>query len=85
MRAALAILLPLLAPLALFLLWRAFGLGKAVPRWFDEVPWVTLLIIGTVLAALSLGTWALVGGAPPDAEYHAPTFKDGKIVPGGFD
>lgn len=85
MRAAIAILLPLLLPLAAFMLWRAMGMGKAVPGWLDEVPWVSLLAIGMVLAALSLGTWAIVGGAEPGAQYHSPVYKDGKIIPGGFD
>ena len=84
MRIALMILLPLLLPLLVFLLWRALGFGKSVPRWFEELPWVTLLICGLVLAALTLVTWTLMDRAPPGAEFNPPHMEDGKIVPGGF-
>ncbi|MGY9055963.1 MAG: hypothetical protein ACKVGZ_10250 [Alphaproteobacteria bacterium] len=84
MRAALIVLLPVALPIAVYLLWRYFKPNQAAPGWMAEVPWVSLLIIGIVLAGLTLVTWTLVSGAPPYTEYTSPQFKDGKIVPGGF-
>ncbi len=84
MRAALAILLPLLLPLILFVLWRALGLGKALPEWFEDLPWVTLLASGVVLAGLTLGTWSLMERAPPGAEYQPPKLEGQEIQPGRF-
>lgn len=84
MRIALTILLPLLLPLLLFVAWRALGLGKSMPQWFEDLPWVTLLATGTVLAAVTLTTWTLMDRAPAGAEYVPPRLEDGKIVPGGF-
>ena len=84
MRAALTLLLPLLLPLLLVLLWRAMGLGKSVPRWFEDLPWVTLLACGVVLSGLTLVTWTLLDRAPAGAEFMPPHMENGKIVPGGF-
>ncbi len=84
MRVALMILLPLLLPLAVFALWRVMGFGKTVPRWFEELPWVTLLACGVVLAGLTLVTWLLLDRAPAGSEFQPPHMEDGKIVPGGF-
>ena len=84
MRIALTILLPLLLPFAAFILWRALGLGKSVPQWFEDLPWVTLLATGAVLTAITLTTWTLLERAPAGTEYVPPKMEDGKIVPGGF-
>lgn len=84
MRIALTILLPILLPFIIFILWRALGLGKSVPRWFEDLPWVTLLASGIILAGLTLTTWTLLDRAPAGTEYVPPHVEDGKIVPGGF-
>lgn len=84
MRAALTVLLPLLLPLLLVVLWRAMGLGKTVPRWFEDLPWVPILACGVVLSGLTLVTWTLLDRAPPGAEFVPPRMENGKIVPGGF-
>lgn len=84
MRAALAVLIPLLLPLVLFVIWRKLRIDESLPRWFEDLPWVTLLASGAVLAALSLATWSFMDRAPPDATYTPPHVEDGVIVPGGF-
>lgn len=84
MKILLTILLPLLLPLFLFLAWRALGFGKSVPRWFEDLPWVTLLVSGAVLAAVTLTTWTLLDRSPAGSQYEPPRIEDGKIVPGGF-
>ncbi len=84
MRIALTILLPILLPFIIFFMWRALGLGKSVPQWFEDLPWVTLLTSGVVLAGLTLITWTLLDRAPAGSEYMPPRVEDGMIVPGGF-
>ena len=84
MRIALMILLPLVLPILLFVLWRALGMGKSIPQWFEDLPWAALLGCGVVLAGLTLVTWSLMDRAPAGSEFMAPRFEDGKIVPGGF-
>ena len=84
MRIALTILLPILLPFIIFFMWRALGLGKSVPQWFEDLPWVTLLTSGVVLAGLTLITWTLLDRAPAGSEYMPPRVEDSMIVPGGF-
>lgn len=84
MRIALTILLPFLLPFIIFILWRALGLGKSVPQWFEDLPWLTLLSSGVILAGVTLTTWTLLDRAPAGTEYVPPRVEDGKIIPGGF-
>jgi hypothetical protein len=84
MRAVLTIVLPLVLPLVLFVLWRALRIDKALPHWFAEVPWVTLLACGVVLSGLTLTAWSLLDRHPVDANYVPPRFEDGKVIPGEF-
>ena len=84
MRVALMILLPLLLPFATFIMWRWLGLGKSMPQWFEDLPWLTLLVSGAVLAGVTLTSWSLIDRAPPGTEYVPPRIEDGQIVPGGF-
>lgn len=84
MRIALMILLPLLLPILVLVLWRVLGFGKSVPRWFEDMPWVTLMACGVVLSGLTLVTWTLLDRTPAGAEFVPPHMKDGEIVPGSF-
>ena len=84
MRIALTILLPILLPFILFVMWRALGLGKAMPQWFEDLPWLTLLASGVILAGVVLTTWTLLDRSPAGSKYIPPRMEDGKIVPGEF-
>ena len=81
MRFLLSYLLPLLLPLAIYLLvvWATRGRS---PGWVDETPWLVLLGAGVVLLALSLIGWSLLSGADPSAVYVPPHVEDGEVVPG---
>lgn len=83
-RALLITLLPLILPLLLYFSWRMVYGNERLPKWAQDVPWVTLGSIGLVLAALALGVWRLTTDADPGSVYEPPRFEDGQIVPGRF-
>lgn len=84
LRSVVMTLLPLLLPLAVYFAWRIVYGNERLPQWAQEVPWVPLLSIGVVLAALTLGVWRFNSGAPPGSEYVAPHYENGTLVPGHF-
>ena len=78
--------LPLFAPFAVYVAWlwyaqkRAERHGNEPPAFTKGSAFISILI-GAVLAALSMIALALVGGdAPSDRTYVSPQFKDGEIV-----
>jgi Family of unknown function (DUF6111) len=81
LRVLLEYLLPLLLP---FLLWLAYvALTRSTaPGWVRDAPWPQLAGAGLVLAAISLVTWSLLSGAPPEEAYIPPHLENGEIVPG---
>jgi hypothetical protein len=80
LRILLEYLLPLLLPLLVYLAYVALTRGTA-PGWVQDAPWPQLAGAGLVLAAISLITWSLLSGAPPDEVYVPPHLEDGRIVP----
>lgn len=84
LRSVLMTLLPLLLPLIVYSAWRLVYGNERLPDWAQQVPWVPLLSIGIVLAALTLGTWRLTSNAPAGSEYAPPHMENGKLVPGTF-
>ena len=83
MRILLQYVLPFLLP---FLIYAAYlGLAKhRTPRWLDlnEKEWLVLGGTGLALLTISLVTWTLLSGSPPDEIYVPPHLEDGRIVPG---
>ena len=79
----LAILVPLIAPAALYLLLKR-GQGESPVIAARNAPWIWLGAAGVVLAAAVLSFWALSTGGEPGANYQPPRVVDGKVVPGGF-
>lgn len=49
------------------------------------VPWTWLAIAGLSLALVGFGSLAMIGGAPPDADYVPPHMENGRLVPGHFE
>ncbi len=84
LRSVVMTLLPLLLPLAVYFAWRVVYGNDRMPEWAREVPWVPLLSIGVVLAALTLGVWRFNSGAPPGSQYVPPHYEDGILIPGHF-
>jgi hypothetical protein len=84
-RGVLMTLLPLLLPLAMYFAWRVVYGNDRMPKWAQDVPWVSLGIIGLVLAALTLSTWRLLDSAPPGSRYVSPHYENGRFVPGHFE
>ncbi len=88
MRQFLVVGVPVLLPLALYLVWFARATRAAQAGGLDapklgDVPWPWLVAIG-VLLIVSAGTAYVVfgGNGGPDGQYEPPHIIDGRIVPG---
>jgi hypothetical protein len=73
-------LLPLLLPLLVYLGYIALARGWT-PGWLDQTPWIPLTAGGLALLAVSLATWSLLSGAPPEEVYVPPHLEDGRVIP----
>ena len=79
--------LPILTPIALYLLWfaraanRATSQGLPPPR-LGDAPWAWVIGAGVVLAALVLGIVAFEGPGPASPHYEPPQLIDGRVAPG---
>ncbi|MEE8394394.1 MAG: DUF6111 family protein [Rhodospirillales bacterium] len=77
--------LPLLIPMAVYLLWfwfsrrRGGGQGKSLA---EEEPWFWVLSSGFLLMAGGLVYLALSESGETEGTYLAPHIEDGRIVPG---
>jgi hypothetical protein len=83
MRLFLQYLLPLLLPFLIYAAYVALAQGR-MPRWLDlgAREWAMLGGAGLALLMISLVTWSLLSGSPPDEAYVPPHLEDGRIVPG---
>jgi hypothetical protein len=83
MRLFLQYVLPLLLPFLIYAAYIALAQGR-IPNWLDlnEREWVMLGGTGLALLLISLVTWSLLTGSPPDETYIPPHLEDGRIVPG---
>lgn len=85
-RILLQYLLPLLLPIAIYLVWAWFARRRqaagGVPYRLQEGPWFWLILAGVALMAAGLVFMALVGGTDPGETYQAPRWEDGRIIPG---
>jgi hypothetical protein len=79
-RILLQYLLPLILPALVYLAYIAIARGGKVDR-LGEAPWLQLTIAGVFLMAVSLVTWGLMTGSPPDEVYVPARFEDGRVVP----
>ena len=77
-RVALTILLPLLAPTAIYFLWLS-TLGRAAER---NTPWTWLIIGGLAAAAIALVVVGVDTGGNQAGSYVPPHVEDGHVVPG---
>jgi hypothetical protein len=80
LRVLLEYLLPLLLPFAVYLAYVALTRAPA-PGWLRDAPWPQLAGAGLLLAAISLVSWSLMSGAPPNQVYVPPHLENGRIVP----
>jgi len=85
-RALLQYLLPLLGPLAVYLIYMTFVRRKAAKKG-GEIPAIERarmfwsIIIGFFCMLITLTTLALTSGEKPGSgDYQAPRMKDGRIV-----
>jgi hypothetical protein len=79
--------LPLLVPLALYVVWfmrasrAAQAAGHATPK-LGDVPWPWLVGIALLLLVGTLGAYVTMGGSAPGGHYEPSRLIDGQIVPG---
>ena len=83
LRVLLQYLLPLLLPFLLYAAYVGLAHGR-MPDWLDlsSRQWAMLGGAGLALLMVSLLTWGLLSGSPPDETYIPPHLEDGEIVPG---
>jgi hypothetical protein len=83
LRVFLTILLPLLAPMAIYFAWVWLSRRKAAAgedAWKDA-PWVWLAGGGILLAAAVMAYLYVTTGHPPGTKFAPPALIDGKVVP----
>ncbi len=81
MRVFLQYVLPILAPLIIYIIWLVLrGKGKKLPHW-EEGPWFWLILAGFIMGACSLIYFGVSGLEEKEGFYVAPRFEDGKILP----
>lgn len=80
------IALPLFGPLLVYILWlwyakkRAEKYGNEPPAFTKGTAFVTIMI-GAVLAAISLIALALLSGSEPSGgAYQSPRWEDGRVI-----
>ncbi len=86
-RIFLVCIVPLLLPSLFYfgwLLWQQRQTGLEYSQLLRRIPWVWTLSAGFVLMIILGLVFGFGDGATPGAQYHAPRFEDGKIIPGGF-
>ncbi len=79
--------LPFVAPFVIYGIYylmmrrRALAGGGTAPP-LSEAPWMWLVIVGSVLLAISLVVFAIYDGSDVGGSYIPSRFEDGRIVPG---
>ncbi len=87
LRTLLTVFLPLLLPLAAYIVYvaylrrRAEVTGRNDPPPWQQGPWPWLLVGGAVLAVAALVALRVSSGVPPGTKLEAPRLEDGVIVP----
>ncbi len=80
--------LPILIPLAVYLLWTRLSgrrRGDDAISLAEEGPWFWILFSGFFLAAAGLVWLALVDNNGIEGIYQAPRIENGMIIPGTID
>jgi Family of unknown function (DUF6111) len=85
MRILLTYILPLILPLAVYLVWawivRGRNRGPDDPPFWYEGPWFWLIVAGFAILVSVLATTAYFSGDPPEGDYVPPRFEGGRIIP----
>lgn len=83
MKLLLQYVVPLLFPLAIYILW---GMYHKKEKAHHMSPKTLLFLMGSGVGLLfaSLIVWNTMSGQDPDGTYQPPQMIDGKVVPGGI-
>lgn len=85
MRVFLQYILPFIAPTLVYLAWawwKRRHQDEEAP--VEKGPWFLLILAGFALAATSVIVFGLSKGHDPHSTYTPPSYKDGKVIPGGM-
>lgn len=90
MKVFLTVVLPLLAPLVIYIAYMTLVEGRrvrvadgaALPAWWTTAPWARLVIAGVGCAAAVAVTLAMTGGQDPRDGYRPARLENGEIVRG---
>ncbi len=82
-------ILPLAAPVLLYLLWSwatrpRSGEQDQEPAFIREGPWFWLILAGVALMLTGLAVATITSGMDPNGQYRAPYLQDGKVMPGSM-
>ena len=88
-RHLITIAIPLLAPVALYLLYswhlqRKGGQTGDDPFSWKEIPWIWLIVAGLTLMSATLLASTFISRNPDAKQYEPPRFEDGKRIPSTF-
>ena len=88
-RHLITIAVPLLAPVALYLLysWHLQQKGGQTgddPFSWRELPWIWLIVAGLTLMSATLLASTFISRNPDAKQYEPPRFEDGQRVPSTF-
>ena len=87
MKLLLTKILPLLVPIAIYVVWliharkKAKTLGQSKPR-MREAPWLAMALTGVIILIISLIALGLFTGEKPGGIYIPPHMENGEIIPG---
>lgn len=88
MKVFLTVVLPLLAPLVIYIAYVTLVEGRRVrvadgeasPAWWVTAPWARLVLAGVGCATAVAATLALTGGQEPGAGYRPARLENGEVV-----
>lgn len=83
LRVFLTVLLPLLAPFAIYFAWVWLSKRKSAASGdpWDDAPWIWLAGASVALAFVAMTYFYVTGGHDPETKLAPPALVDGKVVP----
>ena len=78
-------LLPTVMYVAFVMIRRRGQSNGSAAQVFDDAPLLWLFALGAVLAIGALAYFGSTERGEPGQNYRPPVYRDGKVIPGGYD